>query len=637
MNLLINSFNLLVRFDYNIKEVRKMLKKKLLGVVSLLLLMTILSSCFGFDSIHITGRVVDQHGNYVAGMKIICQGSTDTTDSSGRFNLTIGDVKHPTDVKITFDGSKLGFATSEIPVRITPDTDKNMGNVELKRIKALIHGEVTLTLRAQSLAQPLAKEKVELPTNPGKAYPEGELLVKLRDGIEPQRMGLLSKEMDMQVVEKFSASNIVLVKTAGDLDEAISSLEERTDVEYAEPNYYVYPLDVATPTSLRPNDTYYTNQWNLQAINMELAWEKETGSHEVLVAVLDTGIQRGLPDLDRNIDWELGYDFVDNDDDASTWWNTHGTQVASIIGAIPDNHSGIAGINHDVSIVPIRILNSTSKIGTSGKTSELLLGIEHAINMQVDIINLSVAIDVYGYSDSKAVNELLAEAEAADILVVAAAGNDNDSHPTYPASNSNVLAVGAVGPTLQPASYTNHGVDIYAPGGDYYLYPVSTYNTIRTSVGWAQGTSLASAHVAGVAALMLARNPYLDPDELRDRLKNTSLKLAYEESGNPGLLDAYRAITNTEHGRILVFAGTEDWNEFDYLPQESTYTYNQFINNQWVNYYQISALPAGYHWIYAWIDWDGDERPSPNDSITKKLIYLDEGDLKKVDLNLELY
>lgn len=610
-----------------------MFKKKMLGVVSLLLLMTILSGCFGFDSIHITGRVVDQHGNYVAGMKIICQGSTDTTDSSGRFNLTIGDVKHPTDVKITFDGSKLGFATSEIPVRITPDTDKNMGNVELKRIKALIHGEVTYPLEMQSQSQSPSKEKVELPKNPNKTYPEGELLVKLREGIEAQRMGLLSKEMDIQVVEKYSTSNIVLVKTAGDLDETISSLEERADVEYAEPNYYVYPLELTTP----PNDPYYTDQWNLQAINMELAWERETGSHEVLVAVLDTGIQRGLPDLDRNIDWELGYDFVDNDDDASTWWNTHGTQVASIIGAVPDNHSGIAGINHDVSIVPIRILNSTHNDGAWGKTSELLLGIEHAINMQVDIINLSVAIDVYGYSDSKAVNELLEEAEEADILVIAAAGNDGDSTPTYPASHSRVLAVGAVGPTLQPASYTNHGVDIYAPGGDYYLYPVSTYNTIRTSLGWAQGTSLASAHVAGVAALMLADNPYLDPDELRYRLKNSSLKFAYEESRNPGLLDAYRAITNKEHGRVFVFAGTEEWDGFDYLPAESTYTYPQYVNNHWVNYYQISALPAGYHWIYAWVDRDADEKLSYRDYFTKKLIYLEEGDLKKVDLNLGIY
>lgn len=616
-----------------------MFKKKMFGLGSVFILLVILSGCFGIDSIHITGRVVDQHGNYVTGMKIICQGRTDITDSSGRFNLTIGNVQHPTDIKITFDGSKLGFGTSEIPVRILPDTDKNMGNVELKRIKALIHGEVTYALRASSQSQPSTKEKVELPQNPGKAYPEGELLVKLRDSLEPQQMGRLSQEMDLQVLDKYSRQNIILVKTADDLDEAISSLEERVDVEYAEPNYYVYPLEVVTPTSNDPfyNDPYYTDQWNLQAINMELAWGRETGSDQVLVAVLDTGIQRGLSDLDSNIDWELGFDFVDNDDDASVWWNTHGTQVASIIGAIPDNYSGIAGINQRVSIVPIRILNSTHDDGAWGKTSELLLGIEHAINMQVDIINLSVAIDVQGYSASRAVDEMLQEAENAGILVVAAAGNDSDLKPTYPASHSQVLAVGAVGPTLQPASYTNQGVDIYAPGGDYYLYPASTYNTIRTLVGWAQGTSLASAHVAGVAALMLAYEPYLDPRELRSRLKNTSLKWAYEESHHPGLLDAYRAITDTEHGRVFIFAGTEDWDGFDYLPAESTYSYPQYVNNRWVNYYQISTLPAGHHWIYAWVDRDADNRLSYNDYFTEKLIYLEEGDVEKVDLDLGLY
>ncbi len=607
------------------------MNKKYILPISFLLLTLLLTACFG-PRVHITGQIVDQNGRLVEGINVICKGSTDRTDSSGRFSFTIESVDYPTDVNITFEGSKLGFETSTRSIRIEPDEDRNMGKVTLQRVKALIYGEVTGNFFDQSM-QPMNTEQVELPTRPNLPYPEGEIIVKFKDSVQTQGINTLSANMNLEVVKKFSKMNIFTVRAAGDMDQTIQSLKERPDVEYAEPNYYIYPLSVETD-QITPSGYVSNYAWNLEAINVPLTWtHEETGSRSVTVAVLDTGIERNLSDLEYNIDWELGYDFVDNDDDPSVWWETHGTQVASIIGARPDNGYGIDGVNQQVSIVPIRILNSVNNDGVYGKTTDLLLGMEHAINMGVDIINLSIAMDIPIYSDSQAVNEMIDLAERSGVLIVAAAGNDGDSTPVYPASHSRVLSVGAVGPTLQPASYTNRGVDIYAPGGDYYLYPASQYNTIKTLEGWAQGTSIASAHVAGVAALLKASSPYLSPAEMRYRLTDTSLQFPYDDISNPGLVDAYRAITNIEHGRIAVFVGHEESNYFRYESEESTYTYIQSGKNM----YQISTVPPGWHWVYAWVDRDADGRLSYYDYYAEEHVYLDEGDQQRIDLQLRTW
>lgn len=617
------------------------MKRKQLILLTLLVLLWILSGCG--SSIRIMGQVVDQHGHPVEGITVTCpeKGAKDLTDASGRFYLTVPDVEGPTNVNVTFDGKILSFDILSRGITLYKGLDAPMGQITLYRSKALVTGTVTNSYTTESV-QPMSTNPLALPTLQGKPYADGEIIVKFKDTIASQSISplasQLSHEIRAQVVTEMPKSKFVTLKTAKDVMQTIQELQKRSDVEFAEPNYYVYPLSVAHPAGLSSyyNDPYYNHQWNLQAINVENAWNYGAeGSSDVLIAVLDTGIKKGIADLDRNILWELGKDIVDHDNDPSVNWDSHGTYVASIIGAVPGNGTGIAGINRNVSIVPIRILHSADNDSAWGKTSELIEGLEYAIyDADVDIINLSVAVNVSGSSDMRAVSEILDQAEANGVLVVAAAGNEGATKPTFPARYSTVLAVGAVGPTLQPAKYSNKGVDLYAPGGDYYVYPACEQNGIIAQgaygVKWVQGTSLASAHVAGVAALVLAEDPHLSPAALRARLRDTSLHFGYDD-GNAGLIDAYRAVTNREHGRIFVFFGQRNADTYTFQTEESTYAYYKDDKN----YFQLSNVnPGSNRKLFAWVDRDASGDLSYNDLFAEKQFYVGAGDEINVNLNL---
>lgn len=621
------------------------MKKNVLIVLSIFALVSLLVGCRPYISI--TGQVVDQHQHPVRGIIVTGGGSESETNAAGSFTLSVPDVEAPKDITITIDGNKIGFPKITKTLQLFTGQSCPAGVIQLDRLTASVDGSISIPLDALSVASVQSSTPVNLPTLKKGTYAPGEVIVKFKNTIQPQSVELLSEKMNIQILSTVSTTKgqILTIKTNDDIEKTITTLKKRSDVEYAEPNYYVYPLSVPAPKGAKLqnyyNDPYYSDQWNLQAINVENAWRNEyIGSSQVTVAVLDTGIKKGISDLDNNILWGLGKDFIDNDDDPSESWTSHGTNVASIIGAIPDNGTGIAGINHNVSIVPIRILHSADNdaAGAWGTVDELIAGLEYAIyEARVDIINLSVAIDV-STSNVPAVSDMLDNAEKEGVLVIAAAGNEKQDTPDFPASYPTVLSVGAVGPTLQPASYTNRGVDIYAPGGDYYLYPVSASNCVRAlgAIGseWVQGTSIASAHVAGVAALILAEHPDYTPAGLRSRLKNTALDFAYpQDQGYVGLVDALRAITNIEHARIFVFFGQENFNQFSYDTNESTYAYAQ--DNQ--NYFRLASVDTGNRTIYAWVDTDGDGKLSNDDLFAEKSLNIAKGDELHLSLQMSRY
>ena len=611
-------------------------------VLSLLLLVTLLSGCGTYISI--TGQVVDQNNHNVKGIKVSAAGDTVETDNLGRFTVTVSNVESSKDIDVTIDGRYLGFESKTRTITVFKGQDFAMGKIELFRSKAAIEGTINIPLGLNSFgATPMSTPVGLSVANKKQQYVPGEVIVKFRDTVTPQSVDQLSGKMQLQVLSKSQSGHIVTVKATDTVEKTVAALEKRQDVEYAEPNYYVYPLGMSKTQSspnIQPlsNDTYYDDQWNLQAINIENAWDRGyLGDSEVTVAVLDTGIKRDIPDLDDNILWDLGKDCVDDDDDPSESWESHGTYVASIIGATPGNWTGIAGINDRVSIVPIRILRSVDNDGAWGTAADLAEGLEWAIyDADVDIINLSVALDA-NYSSTIA--DLLDKAEEKGILVVAAAGNEKQTAPDFPASYSTVLSVGAVGPTLQPASYTNHGVDIYAPGGDYSLYPVSNNNCIRAiganGVDWVQGTSFASAHVAGVAALVLSveENQTLSAAGLRARLRNTALERAYSAKEG-GLVDAFRAIENKDHARLFVFMGQESFSQFTYKTEESTYSYPK--DN--ANWFRLATVdPGANRHLYVWVDRDADDTLSDNDWFAEKQLTIRAGDELDVTLNMDFY
>lgn len=355
----------------------------------------------------------------------------------------------------------------------------------------------------------------------------------------------------------------VLSLPAGEtVEQAISRLAARSDVLYVEPNYLAFALGT-------PNDPQYPLQWNLHdlqegGMNAITAWETATGKN-VVVAVVDTGVayesaRHGnrqyiqAPDLSSTC-FVVGYDFVNND----AWPNDdhgHGTHVAGTIAQSTNNNMGVAGVAYDSCILPVKVLDSDG----SGTHADIARGIYYAVREGADVINLSLG----SYADSITIRTAVRFAYNQGVVVVAAAGNDNTSEPSYPAAyDEYVISVGATGFDTIRASYSNYGstVDIVAPGGDFEDLNGDGYEdgilqqtfagigTRQFTYAWYQGTSMAAPHVAGAAALLLEHAPALTPDEVRTALTSSAHDLGPQgrdaETGH-GLLDAGAALSRVE-------------------------------------------------------------------------------------------
>ena len=294
-----------------------------------------------------------------------------------------------------------------------------------------------------------------------------------------------------------------------------------------EPNWVVF-------TSALPNDPDRASQYALANLDMADAWDHTTGSADVKVAVIDTGVDYTHPDLlgniarntaeipangiddDRNgfTDDFLGFNAIDGDGDPFDL-NEHGTHVAGTIGAVGNNGAGVVGMNWRVGLVPVRVLDAAG----SGTIADIVSGIEYAITRGVQIINLSL-----GGADYSAVFEQAIDAtKDANILTVVAAGNEgsvNDFYESFPANfkSSNVVSVAAVDNANALAFFSNIGpatVDLGAPGVEILsTVPGGGYDRF-------DGTSMAAPHVAGVAALLLAINPRFSYLDLRNLLLET--------------------------------------------------------------------------------------------------------------------
>ncbi|HET6465679.1 MAG TPA: S8 family peptidase, partial [Nitrospiria bacterium] len=270
------------------------------------------------------------------------------------------------------------------------------------------------------------------------------------------------------------------------VEEAVALYRSHPDVEYAEPNY------IRHATSTFPNDTDLGLLWGLnntgQSVNRMVgtpgadihapaAWDITTGSNNVIIAVVDSGVAWEHPDLSANI-WTNpnpgasgypndihGWDFVDDDNDPTSYdLFAHGTHVAGTIAAVGNNGSGITGVMWTAQIMPLRFLD-VSGLGT---VANELAAIQYAIDNGAKIINASYD----GPDFSQAEMNEIAAANTAHIVFVAAAGNDgtnDDSAPVYPANYNlpNIISVAATDQDDNLASFSNYGkktVDVAAPG-----------------------------------------------------------------------------------------------------------------------------------------------------------------------------
>ena len=362
---------------------------------------------------------------------------------------------------------------------------------------------------------------------------------------------------------------IVHLKKGTSVKQADATLKQSPTVAYAEPDYVVHTCETI------PSDTDFSKLWNLKNtgqtggtsgadIKATTAWDTTTGSTDVIVAVIDTGIDYTHTDLAGNV-WtnagEMGIDAqgrdmatnnLDDDhdgyiDDVRGWcfaygWadpvlyktvcadplddHGHGTHVSGIIGACGNNGFGITGVNWNVKIMPLKFLEWNG----SGLTSDAVKAIRYAQAHGADIINNSWG----GGGYSQALQDAVNDATGAGCLVVGAAGNENSEGLFYPADLENVLTVAATDHNDTRASYSNFGpfVDVAAPGSRIY----STLPTFETfslgdnhGYGTLSGTSMACPSVSGVAALLKSRYPDASPADLQYMIEQTA-----DDKGAPG-------------------------------------------------------------------------------------------------------
>jgi subtilisin family serine protease len=369
----------------------------------------------------------------------------------------------------------------------------------------------------------------------------GELIVQFNTGVGPEARRAVLAAAGLRTVRELLGTKALHVRLPSGADTLAVArvLRKRSEVRYAEPNYFRY-LDAV------PNDPRFGEMYGLDNngqtggvpdadIDAPEAWDIATGSDDVVVAVLDSGLDLAHPDLVDNlytnpgevagngidddangfVDDVHGWDFRQDDNDPSdptTLCVSHGTHTAGTVGAVGNNGIGVTGVAQQVRIMPLRVFYPVLLL-CSAQDADIIDAIGYMALMRVPISNNSWG----GASPSQALQDAISRTR---MLFVVSAGNDgsnNDTTPSYPASFTlgNILAVAATTDTDGLASYSNYGVqsvDLAAPGSDIL-------STIREGAyGLLSGTSMSSPHVAGAAAVLLGHDPTLTAYELRNRL-----------------------------------------------------------------------------------------------------------------------
>ena len=277
---------------------------------------------------------------------------------------------------------------------------------------------------------------------------------------------------------------------------------------------------------LTPDDPFQSQQWGNRVVGAPAAWDVTTGSADVTVAVLDTGVNPVSELAGRVLP---GYDFINDDADPADD-HGHGTAAASVIAATGDNGAGFAGLCWTCRILPVKVMDAKG----AGGHGDIARGITYAVDHGADVINLSLG----GPESSQILADAVAYAAARGVVVVASAGNDGVDTPNYPAAYPSAIAVAGSTETDARADWSNHGpswVDVAAPG-------TNAAQSKDGSYVWFSGTSSAGPVVAGVAALARSADPASTAAQVRAAIEATADPVGYVAKGRVDAAGTVRAV-----------------------------------------------------------------------------------------------
>jgi subtilisin family serine protease len=392
----------------------------------------------------------------------------------------------------------------------------------------VVYAEPSEPVQTMSTERPAPASSSAAQPAPLADYKEGELIVKFKSDVSVNDTAFSAH--GLRVVKSLESIGVYQCAITDDrsVTDALTQCNANSEIEYAEPNYIYH-------TFVTPNDSRFSELYGMTIIGGPAAWDIQTGSRSIIVGVIDTGVDYNHEDLENNmwrnpgetgdgkedngvdddgngrVDDFRGWDFINNDNNPFDD-NQHGTHCSGSIGAEGNNGRGVVGVNWNVTIMPLKFLGADG----SGTTDDAVSAIIYGANMGAKVLSNSWG----GGGRSQALEDAIEYANGRGVLFVAAAGNegsDNDRFASYPANYTvpNVISVAASTSSDNLASFSNYGiktVHLAAPGNSI-LSTVPNDRYARLS-----GTSMATPHVSGAAALVWAQFPALSAAQVKTRV-----------------------------------------------------------------------------------------------------------------------
>ena len=357
-----------------------------------------------------------------------------------------------------------------------------------------------------------------------------ELLIKFKPGVSEQYKLELFNSLGLEIKDEIPQTQVFIASASQNIK---SKLLSNPLIDFVEEDFRI-------PPSIIPNDQYYSSEWHLEKISAPEAWDISKGDSNIIIAVLDSGVDPNHPDLSSKL--LQGYNFYDNNYNTTDVYG-HGTKVAGVAAALTNNVIGVSSIGWQCSILPLRVTDTNGYAYSSLLAKALIYAADRGAKVAV------ISFAIFGGSMISDAAKYFMDKGG---LVIAAGGNDNTYHSDP--DNPYIISVSATTSSDSRASFSSYGpyIDLSAPGS-------GIYTTIRGgSYGSVSGTSFSAPLTAGLAALIFSANPSLNPIQVEQIMKSTAVDLGdpgYDVYYGYGRIDALRALAQASN--LVIYKDTE--------------------------------------------------------------------------------